>query len=211
MTNCDIVVSYYNNKNFLNLLDLFENKFLYKYKVLVYNKSGNEIELKNDITQKYLENIGRESETYLNHIINNYDNLSEYTVFIQDDTNNHIPDYNQFINFCNSIIKNKQQFMLYPSSWRSGGGVFRRTIINGINDLHTLPSKDSIKICCDKHNINLPKQYTTETCAFFMCHKNSILRRKKEFYIELREWLITNKQNGHVLEHIWKLIFSNNI
>ena len=42
-TSCDIIVSYYNNKNFLELLDLFENKFLYKYKAIVYNKSDNEI------------------------------------------------------------------------------------------------------------------------------------------------------------------------
>ena len=41
--NCDIVVSYYNNNNFLKLLDLFENGFLYKYQAVVYNKSGCEI------------------------------------------------------------------------------------------------------------------------------------------------------------------------
>ena len=209
MTSCDIIVSYYNNKNFLELLDLFENKFLYKYKVIVYNKSGYEIMLKNNSIQKHLNNIGREGETYLNHIINNYNNLSEYTIFIQDDTNNHIGDYNKFINFCNNIINKKQQFALYPSSWRVGGSVIRRTITNGTCNLHTLPSKDSIKICCEKHGINLPKQYTTETCAFFICHKNSILNYEKNFYIKLREWLLSENSNGFVLEHIWKLIFTD--
>ena len=174
MTSCNIIVSYYNNKIFLELLDLFETKFLHKYNAVVYNKSGHEITLKNDLIQKYLDNIGREGETYLNHIINNYDNLSEYTIFIQDDTDNHIPDYNEFISFCNNIINNKQLFALYPSSWRRGGIVHQRTIINGVHDLHTFPSKNSIKICCEKHNINLPKQYTTETCAFFICHKNPL-------------------------------------
>ena len=211
MTSCDIIVSYYKNKNFLELLDLFGNKFLYKYKVIVYNKSGCEITLKNNSIQKHLNNIGREGETYLNHIINNYDNLSEYTIFIQDDTNNHIDDYNKFINFCNNIINKKQQFALYPSSWRAGGGVVRRTIINGICNLHTLPSKDSIKICCEKLGIYLPKQYTTETCAFFICHKNSILNYEKIFYIKLREWLLSENKNMFVLEHIWKLIFTDKL
>ena len=209
MTSCDIIVSYYNNKNFLELLDLFGNKFLYKYKVIVYNKSGYEITLKNNSIQKHLNNIGREGETYLNHIINNYSNLSEYTIFIQDDTNNHIGDYNKFVNFCNNIINKKQQFALYPSAWRVGGSVIRRTITNGICNLHTLPSKDSIKICCEKYGINLPKQYTTETCAFFICHKNSILNYEKNFYIKLREWLLSENSNGFVLEHIWKLIFTD--
>jgi hypothetical protein len=128
MTISDIIVSYYNNNNFLKLLDKFENKFLYKYKVIVYNKSGFDITLKNNSIQKHLNNVGREGETYLNHIINNYDNLSEYTIFIQDDTNNHIGDYNKFINFCNNIINfcnniinKKQLFALYPASWRKGG------------------------------------------------------------------------------------------
>lgn len=210
MTSCDVIVSYYNNKNFLNLLHLFENKFLYKYKVIVYNKSGNEITLKNNSIQKHLNNIGREGETYLNHIINNYNNLSEYTIFIQDDTNNHIRDYNKFISFCNNIINNKQLFALYPSTWREGDATpTRRTIINGNLDLHTLPSKNSIKICCEKHNINLPKEYTTETCSFFICHKNSILNYEKNFYIKLREWLFSENRNGYVLEHIWKLIFTD--
>ena len=209
MTSCDIIVSYYKNNQFLKLLDLFENKFFYKYKVIVYNKSGYEITLKNNSIQKQLNNIGREGETYLNHIINNYNNLSEYTIFIQDDTNNHIGDYNKFINFCNNIINKKQQFALYPSSWRENGIIHRRTITDGICDLHSLPSKDSIKIFCEKHGINLPKQYTTETCAFFICHKNSILNYEKNFYIKLREWLISNDSNGYVLELIWKLIFTD--
>tara|TARA_B100001287_G_C22603998_1_gene491785 strand:+ start:191 stop:838 length:648 start_codon:yes stop_codon:yes gene_type:complete len=209
MTSCDIIVSYYNNKNFLELLDLFGNKFLYNYKGIVYNKSGYEIMLKNHTIQKHLDNIGREGATYLNHIINNYNNLSEYTIFMQDDTNDHISDYNKFINFCNNIINKKQQFALYPSSWRRGHRPVLRTITNGICDLHTLPSKDSIKICCEKHGINLPKQYTTETCAFFICHKNSILNYEKKFYIKLLEWLLSEDGNGYVLEHIWKLIFTH--
>ena len=209
MTSCNIIVSYYNNKNFLELLDLFETKFLYKYNAVVYNKSGDEIKLKKIVIHKYLENIGREGETYLNHIITNYNNLPEYTIFIQDDTNNHIPNYNKFISFCNNIIDNKQLFALYPSRWRPGYGVCRRTIINGICNLHTLPSKDSIKICCEKHSIYLPKWYTTETCAFFICHKNSILNHKKNFYIKLREWLLSEHKNIFVLEHIWKLIFTD--
>lgn len=211
MINCNILVSYYNNENFLKLFDLFEKSSkLIKYKGIVYNKSDHKISIKNDFaTQIYLTNIGREGETYLNHIINNYDNLSEYTIFIQDDTNNHIPDYNKFINFCNNIINNKQLFALYPATWREGGNITRRKINNGIINLHTFPSKDSIKVTCQKHNINLPETYTTETCAFFICHKKSILNHKKKFYIKLRKWLLSDSKNGFVLEHIWKLIFIN--
>lgn len=204
---CNIVVSYYNNQNFIKLLNVFEEKFLHSHIAIIYNKS--EEELTNNFMQIHLDNIGREGETYLNHIIQNYDNLSEYTIFIQDDTNNHLPDYYKFIRFCDNIITQKKKFALYPAYWRQNGFVVKRRIIDGIFDLHTFPSKNAIKLCCQEHNIYLPKEYTTETCAFFICHKSSILIHDKVFYIKLRSWLLSNINNGFVLEHVWKLIFSD--
>lgn len=207
MSICNIVVSYYNSHKFLQLLNLFENNFLYSYDAIIYNKSDNKLPLEYHYKQKHLDNVGREGETYLNHIIHNYDNLSEYTIFIQDDTNNHIRNYKHFISFCNNIITNKTMFALYPSTWKAGGDVIKRQIRNGYSELHTIPSSYAIKLCCQEHNINLPCLYTTETCAFFICHKKAILNRKKEFYIKLRNWLLSNYNNGFVLEHVWKLIF----
>ncbi len=210
MSNYNIVVAYYNNKKFLGLIDSFEKNIKNKYNFIVYNKSGNELKHnKENLIQKYLPNVGHESDTYLNHIIDNYDNLSEYTIFIQDDTNNHIPDHNKFISFCNDIIQNKQLFALYPATWRGGKGVHIRAIGNGHLGLGTLPSRDAIKKCCEEHNIYLPKRYTTETCAHFICHKNSILKHEKNFYIELRKWLLSGGKRGFVLEHMWKIIFSD--
>ena len=205
---CNIVIAYYCDHNFLKLLDTFKERFSYPYNTIIYNKSETEILLENDSIQKKVENIGREGETYLNHIINNYDNLSDYTIFIQDDTHNHIPNYNTFIAFCNDIIKNKQKFALYPSSWRVGGSPVKRKIINGVCNLHTFPSSDSIKHYCNNNDIYLPKEYTTETCAFFICHRDSIVNHPKTFYIKLRNWLLGNDKNGFVLEHMWKLILS---
>ncbi len=209
MTICNIAIAYYNNQNFIKLLDTFEKEFSYTFNATIYNKSNDELILQNKfIIQKHLDNIGREGETYLSHIIENYDNLPEYTIFIQDDTNNHIPNYKTFVTFCKNIIVDKKHFALYPSTWRKGGNPIKRTIINGHNDLFTLPSRDAIKVACKNHDIFLPKKYITETCAFFICHKNSILNHEKKFYIKLREWLLNDIKNGFTLEHLWKLIFS---
>ena len=54
-------------------------------------------------------------------------------------------NYISFINFCNDFISNENQFALYPCSWREGEGPVKRTITNGICNLHTLPSQDAIK------------------------------------------------------------------
>jgi hypothetical protein len=206
--NFNIVIAFYNTDNYINLLKEFD-RLIVNYKAIIYNKSNKEITIPNEnCLLQNLNNIGREGETYLNHIINNYDNLSDYTLFIQDDTHNHIKNYNKFIDFCKAAMENNIPFQLYPCSWRQNGVVVLRTIKNGMHNLHTLPSSDAIKKCCEYNSIVLPKQYITETCAFFICHKNTILKHEKDFYIKLRNWLLMDEKNGYVLEHIWKLIFT---
>ena len=212
----DIVVAYYHNKNFIDFLNKLNN-FDYSYKIIVYDKSNKNLKSdKSFISIQKLENVGREGETYLNHIINNYDNLNEYTLFIQDDTNEHIPNYIEFIKECTHLINNKTKFKLFPCSWRINSPPIIRSIKNGMcpNDLQSVIPNNSIKESCKSNNIYLPQLYRTETCAFFICHKNVIWKHDKSFYIKLRKWLLNNKKNikkGVVLEHMWKLIFTERI
>jgi len=64
-------------------------------KITIYNKGLDDIEkidgVKYDIIK--LPNIGRESHTYLYHIINNYDNLAHKTIFCQGDSIFHSPGF----------------------------------------------------------------------------------------------------------------------
>jgi hypothetical protein len=68
-------------------------------KITIYNKGNDDI----DFPFIQLPNIGRESHTYLYHIIQNYDNLAEQTIFCQGDSIFHSPD---FLN----LIKNRKYF-----------------------------------------------------------------------------------------------------
>ena len=54
-------------------------------RVIIYNKGKNNIdfEMRNNVRIQTLENIGREGHTYLHHMIENYNNLSERTTFLQ--------------------------------------------------------------------------------------------------------------------------------
>lgn len=201
----EIVVSYYNSLHFEKILDIYMY-LLPDSKITIYDKSHTYENSKWTNIVK-LKNVGRETDTYLSHIILNYDNLSEYTLFIQDDTNNHIPSILEFYEITNKVINSKQQFHLFKSTWREGGEVKIRTIIDGYYDIHSLLSPDSIKKACERFNINLPKSYTTETCAFFIVHKDIILKRSKEFYSNLRSWCVEHEQNPPVFEYLWKIIF----
>jgi hypothetical protein len=63
-------------------------------KITIYNKGLDDIEIpgvKYNIIK--LPNIGRESHTYLYHVIQNYDNLSDKTIFCQGDSIFHSPGF----------------------------------------------------------------------------------------------------------------------
>ena len=86
----EIVVARYNE----NLDWLKKIKKSKDIKITVYNKGKDDI----DVPFIPLPNIGRESHTYLYHIINNYDNLADQTIFCQGDPIFHSPDFINLIN-----------------------------------------------------------------------------------------------------------------
>jgi len=155
----EIIVAYYNNNHFEELTEFFSED-----QIKIYDKSNmyNNTKFKNIVP---IENKGREGETYLRHIIDQYDNLNKYTIFIQDDIDNHIPSNKIFYDTTTKIINNIQ-FYQYESSWRKNSKIVKRIIRNGQCFLHTLPSHNSIKETCIRLNIFLPEEYLTETCGF---------------------------------------------
>ena len=199
----EIIVVYYSNNHFEELTEFFsEDQFKIYDKSNIYKNA----QFKNILS---IENEGREGATYLKHIIDQYDNLSNYTIFIQDDIDNHIPSNTKFYDITTKVINNNIQFYQYESCWKKNSKIIKRIIRNGQCSLHTFPSKNSIKEACIRLNIFLPEQYLTETCAFFIVNKDVIRKRNKEFYISLREWLLEDIRNEFVLEHMWFLIFNN--
>jgi len=193
----DIVVAHYNSREFEECLKPF-----FQHTTIVYDKSGtypSAIPLKNE---------GRESDTYLHHIIENYDTLNDYTLFIQDDTDNHIQYNYQFYYKTKEVMEKNIPFFQYETTWRKNGAIAKRLIHDGYLNLHTLPSPTSIKEFCTEFGIVLAKSYTTELCAFFIASREILQKRPREFYVALREWLLKDPKRGFVMEHVWKLIFS---
>jgi len=208
--NTEIVVAYYNSLAFTEILSAFPTETTH---IRIYDKSENPEKIQ-EIKTEYpnidripRENRGREGETYLSHIIDQYDSLAPYTIFIQDDTDNHITNRHYFLQITQHVLQEKRAFCAYPCSWKKGGNPYRRTIFNGITDLHTFPTPDAVLRASHTFGLNLPHVYQTDICAFFIVSRDRIRARPITFYRELREWLLQEEANGFVLEHIWQLIF----
>jgi len=104
-----IVISRYNeNIDWINqLIELHS----WIKNIIVFNKGNDDVNIKytDKINVISIENVGREGETYLQYIINNYDSLPEHIWFIQANPFEHSPD---FINLL-SINSVKEYNCLY--------------------------------------------------------------------------------------------------
>lgn len=99
MTICIVVARYNENvewtKQFVNMNGI---------NVIIYNKGDeNENDKENNMIQ--LPNVGRDGHTYYKHIHDNYDNLEDYTVFLQGNPFDHSPN---IINDLNKYVNNKE-------------------------------------------------------------------------------------------------------
>lgn len=80
----DLVIAYYNESEYINTFIEYANK--YNYFIHIYNKGDTNVNFTDNITFNYkihkLSNIGQATHTYLHHIIENYNNLSNITIFM---------------------------------------------------------------------------------------------------------------------------------
>lgn len=151
-----------------------------------------------------IPNHGREGSTYLHHIVENYADLADRTLFIQDDVLAH---RTSLLFFVAEVISDRSDFHQYPCTWNGGESPYVRTITDGVCDLHTLGRNDLIRVACEELHIDLPREYTTDTCAFFSVSRNRIHSRSVDFYGRIREWALRRPEHEYALEHMWTLVF----
>lgn len=162
-----VVAKYKENIDWIECLD--------KTNVVIYDKSDSPIE--NSIP---LKNIGREGETFLYHILEHYDNLPDYTLFVQGIPFDHMSGINPQ-NFQSEIYK----------------------LINEKPD--TKPLFTSLYIDPDfLPGLNVKEYYEflfNESCpeiihyaggSQYIVPKHRILQRPKSFYENVRSMLLNS-------------------
>ena len=146
----------------------------YKDFVTVYNKGNDDIE-----GSIKLENIGREAHTYLHHIVNNYDNLAEYTMFLQGDpTSPHSPKCYKYLNYL--LYANEQVPEFFWVSERIVEGDFNY-VREPYHKIFPNIRYAFEKIFGEKPPENL-MAFRFGAGAQFCVHKDQIRKRSLEFY-----------------------------
>ena len=199
-----IVISRYNE----------DINWLYSFKdiSLIYNKGSNNINL-NLFNVVQLKNVGRESHTYLYHIVNNYEKLAKNTIFFQGNINDHkvlnISDYinnnsitAHFENIPFDKLKNKIE---HKGKWEKeyNNGLMLKEILTPYEWL-----KNVIGIVFEE-NIDIIKVVWG---ANFAVSRDLIRSKPKSFYQNILRYIEhhVNPELGHYIERSWYIFFNYN-
>ena len=169
-----------------------------KHKIYLYNKGKDNLSVNNI----RLENVGREAQTYLHHIVFNYQCLDEYTVFLQGDPGDHgFYDHFKTIEDFNNAVFTK------------GFHPFLRKSENF--QYITRPGHDFNMVeLAEQHGIKLEQKplYEFVQGAQFAVKKENILSRPKCIYEHLLNTLSaqqgSNSPAAHSMERMWKYLFN---
>jgi Protein of unknown function (DUF3431) len=151
-----------------------------------------------------LKNVGREGHTYYQYIYENYDNLAEYTVFLQGNPFDHSPN----------IIDQVEEFQSKKDL--NVNFLFLTKLILTITLDHCpyhpgpLPISDVYEKLFDiKRKDSKIIRFKFGAGAQFIVSKATILKRPRSFYLKIIELLNYDKNpiEGFVIERFHGLIF----
>jgi len=210
-----VVAAYDKELNWLNSI----NKDV---KISVYRK-GKIFSLKDN--EIFIEpNLGRCVHSFFNHILINYDNLSDITFFCQDFPFDHWGNITDIINGEFNYEKTASITIggyygyhnnTFGSAWnlsysqQFGGGNVLSCYSNGY------PQDTNPKINVDKYwnllfNGNPPIMYEFMPGGHFCITKEQILIRTKEFYKKIVDFLLEDEIAPWIIERLECYIFNQN-
>ena len=208
--NKSLIISRYNED--LDWLKKFKD-----FEITVYNK-GNKLLENKTFKVLNLENVGRESHTWLYHIVKNYNSLNDINIFLQgriDDLNCMAhKDPNDYLKKINKYGFSASRYgMLGPFHWDWN--------VNIDKDIRYKKQWQNNEISRSKIGFrNFSKQLFPEIPLFvatsysgcFAVKRENIRQHNIAFYKKLLEILSKSKNpiEGHYLERLWCYIFTKN-
>ena len=165
-----------------------------------------------------LENVWREWETYLQHIIQNYDNLADITIFLQWWMKDQLEGKVAYKNLESYISEaNKYGFSNRRMSFlirKTPQIKFKKKFKEWYNNWSIRHSKHSFssfyeEIFGEKQPLILPCFF----CANFAATRKTITNNPKKLYENIHNYFIdcSNPEEWHYLERLWFRIFNKKL
>jgi hypothetical protein len=181
-------------------------------KVVVYNKGETEPEgLGSNVLVKRLPNLGRESDTYLKYIIENYENLPKRILFLQGDPFDHSHIFMPLSRYKIPMNLLKQN-IIAPTAVG-----YLSTLAPFLEKENLQKTKWAKSRISDKSFKEFARYYITDSKSFFVVwggqfavEREDIRKRSRDYYIMLDALLDDVAPiEGHYLERLWDNVFSD--
>jgi hypothetical protein len=220
MSNTILVIARY-----MEDLEWLQTENFKEYSYIVYNKGTNSDYCKTDkfLKEITLPNVGREAHTYLFHIIENYDNLNDMTIFLPGSMNLHhktvkgnaliqqlkqTPSTTVYVcdkELSNTSVLHAHMFLelnKYSSSNEPNSSE------NNHSDMYPCLFRPFGFWYLYYFNKYIPNAYTTYN-SIFSLSRQTILDKPKDYYCKLITQVNKhhNHEVGHYFERAWYMIF----
>ncbi len=186
-----IIVARYNEN--IDWTKHFEN-------VIIYNKGQ---ALDDGYNEIFLINVGREGHTYYKYICENYNNLEDYTIFLQGNPFDHSPNIINNIDKYVSNIKLNIDFEFLSQEIHDSSLDLESSTYPECKNFH-----ETWKRVFGVSNGN--HECTFGCGAQFIVSKKQILNNSKEFYeniVKILEYTVDPSEGYHI-ERLHKYIFT---
>jgi hypothetical protein len=210
----EIVIARYNEK-----LEWINQEPFNRHPIIVYNKSDNENFSKNNVKKIVnLPNVGRETHSYLYHIIENYDNLSDITIFLPGSADFHnkfdrsknlvttVENTNKTVFSCakdEKFIENNYNFQIddYLSTDENNKKINNDSSMK-ISDIRPFGKWYESIFPNEKNDC-------ISWGSIIAVSKENILQKPKSYYENIIKELNThhNPETGHYMERSWYAVF----
>jgi len=221
----NIVISRFNED--IEWIDLIDKD---KFNFVIYNKGINNLKYPNI----QLENVGRESHTFLKYILDNYNCLTEWTIFLQGEpfyactdeyrsaknilydgvSVNVTKESRQEISYKDFLkLINKKDFFGFDLLKFLKGDLYNCGIGDAlIGGERFQPEKEGIysknyKFFFKKKSLFKKSSFTFMAGAQYCVHKDNILNRTYEFYNECFKMHYKDPKFPWEMERYWMKIF----
>jgi hypothetical protein len=166
--------------------------------VIIYNKGNKLNEGYNEIL---LNNVGREGHTYYKYIYDNYDNLEDYTIFLQGKPFDH---FSKTLDYLNQYIQNKN----INIDFEFLSDEILDSNLSGCKHHARLPLIDVYEKLFNERKTSMEIAFGPG--AQFIVSKKNILKRPKSFYLKIIEMLQHNINpiEGFVIERFHSIILN---
>ena len=190
-SNLNIVISWYNED--ISWISRLKND----YNIIIYTK---ESQSEYDIPK----NKGQEASVYLKYIIDNYNNLPEYTLFLH--AHEYSPHHRgSIVDIIDNLVGIKTYY--HNINDYKLGYIMTNPLIEYIKEWYSEYLEPELGPMSDYGDWT----YGHQGCGQFIVHRNTIRHRSIEFYQNLYEWIMNtdhpNAWSSRFMEWTWHLMW----